>query len=302
MKFLTEYKKSLKMFETEEIFDILIFRPLGYIVMKIFYYTPATPNFISLISMLLGIATGILFAQAESVYLAYGALTLTLANVFDCADGQLARAKGNGTKFGRFFDGFIDYINYICIYVAMAYHLFTTTAHHSEYMWSFGEHYWLWWIFVAIAGASTSWQALLVDSARNEFKNCTDGSDRDFLEKEYDISLKEYEDIKKKSGKLRLKFIYKIYLNYMRVQLKTAGASSVGIDKDVYYKKNKFIMRLWGIAGSTSHLLLVSICALFHRFDIYVWAIIVPYNVFSITLKLIQKFVNKKAKSIEGTS
>jgi phosphatidylglycerophosphate synthase len=292
MSFKEEYKTSLKMIETEEVLDILIFRPLAYFVMKIFYYTPATPNFLSTISMLMGIASGVLFAFNDQSFLYLGIIALFGANVFDCSDGMLARAKKNGTKFGRIFDGMIDYITYIAVYFGIAYHLFTTSA--NIYFWPLESGHYLWWPLVVIAGAFTSIQAMMVDGARNDFTNYTKGSDIDFINKEMAEYQKGYEEIKSKRGKLREKLMYFMYFQYMKVQLKTASSIADKVDPKEYYKKNKLIMRLWSFAGSTSHLTFVMICALFNRFDIYVWGIIIPYNIYALILAVIQKKINKK--------
>ena len=83
MGFFKEYKESLKLSEVEEILDILIFRPVGYLIMKIFYHTRVTPNFLTFISLLLGIATGYFFIQTEQMFLYFGAIALFLSNSFD---------------------------------------------------------------------------------------------------------------------------------------------------------------------------------------------------------------------------
>ena len=60
-------------------------------------------------AMFVGIA-GIMFGLGTYQYLVYGAILYFLCNILDCADGQIARLKKNGTKVGRIVDGFIDYI------------------------------------------------------------------------------------------------------------------------------------------------------------------------------------------------
>ncbi len=294
MGFLKEYKKSLKLIEVEELSDIIIFRPLGYLIMKIFYYTPATPNFLTLISFILGIATGYFFMQTEQVCLYYGIIALFFANGFDCADGQLARAKQNGTKFGRIFDGLIDYFTYISVYFAMAFHLHITTLAGKEYLNPLPEYAWLWWLFVLLAGAATSIQAMLIDAARNDFINYTKGSGENFIKQELGKYRSEYHEVKKEKGRFREKFLYKIYIAYLNVQLNSVPPSEGKIDSKEYYKANRIVMRLWGIIGSSNHLIFVMICAAFDRFDIYVWGILIPYNIYTFIVWSIQKIVNRK--------
>jgi phosphatidylglycerophosphate synthase len=302
MGFFTEYKKSLKLSEVEEFIDILIFRPAGYLIMKIFYYTSATPNLLTFISMILGLASGILFAQTKQVYLFYGIAALFLSNSFDCADGQLARAKKNGTKFGRIFDGVIDYLTYIAVYVGMAYHLHITTLAGKTYLNPFPDLPWMWWVFMVIAGISTSIQTLLYDGARNDFTNYAKGSDKAFIESEYQKFKSEHDEIKNQKGRLREKFLYRVYLSYLNVQMKSVSSDANKVDKDEYYKKNRVVMRLWGLVGSTSHLVFIMICAVFARFDIYVWGIIIAYNFVTLILWLTQKIINKNIKQISKST
>jgi phosphatidylglycerophosphate synthase len=300
MSFFKQYKKSLKKVETEEFFDILIFRPLGYLIMKIFYNTKATPNFLTSVALVFGIGSGFLITQNEWIYMLYASIALIISNSFDCADGQLARAKQNGTKFGRIYDGLIDYFVYAAIYVAMAYNLHTSALAGIKYIWFFNEMYFLWWPIVLIAGASTSIQAIMFDGVRNEFTNYTSGIQSAFLVNELQKFRAEYEEIKNKKGNYRKKILYKLYFAYLNIQLKTASTTNENISSEEYYKKNKTIIRFWGLIGSTNHFIFLIVCALFMRLDIYVWGVIIPYNTLAFVLWLIQKSINKKNKLNSG--
>jgi len=64
-----------------------------------------TPNQISLLSLLLGIAAMFLFA-ARSFPL--GSVLLFLSAVLDLVDGHVARIQDTGTRFGAIFDWIVD--------------------------------------------------------------------------------------------------------------------------------------------------------------------------------------------------
>ncbi len=294
MSFFSEYRKSLKMIETEEVFDLLIFRPLGFLIMKIFYRTNVTPNFLTGIALIFGVAAGILFTQNQKYLLIIGCSILAVSNAFDCADGQLARAKKNGTRFGRIFDGIIDYIVYIFIYVGMALHLFLNAMKGAQYLWPLQDMYYMWWVFVALAGASTSIQALVFDGVRNDFHNYTVGNNNSTMMKEYEEYQAGYEALRNQKGHLREKFLYKVYLSYLSVQIKSSASVNSSVDSDLYYRNNRIIIRLWGFVGSTTHLVFLIGCGIFGRFDIYVWGVILPLNLFTFVLWLFQKRINKK--------
>lgn len=295
MNIIKKYLNTLKKIETEEVFDIIFYRPIAYVVMKIFYYTPATPNFISTMSILFGLCTGFFYTFHEWKYLLYGSIALALANVFDCADGMLARAKNNGTRFGRVYDGISDYIIYIAAYFGMAYHLFTATG--DVFIWPLTSGHWLWWPIVLIAGLSTVFQTITVDGVRNDFVNYTEGSKTDFLNKELAEYTSEYNKIKDKKGHWRLKFLYKLYFSYIKVQMKTASSMADNVTPEEYYRKNKLVVRLFTFLGSTTHITLVIIFSLFKRFDLYMWSLIIPLNIMCVILRMVQKKVNKRRKN-----
>jgi phosphatidylglycerophosphate synthase len=109
MSLYNEYKASLKSFDVEEILDLVLYRPISFLLVKLIYRTNFTPNQISIVSMIFGLGSGIAFYFGEYQYIIAGGIFIFLSNVLDCADGQLARLKKNGTKVGRIIDGFIDY-------------------------------------------------------------------------------------------------------------------------------------------------------------------------------------------------
>ncbi len=106
--FWSGYLKSLKPLVVEEPIDIWLHRPLGYVLARACMPTPVTPNLITLVSLLFGLACGTAFIVQFPGHLQYGALALVLSAVFDCADGQLARLRGTASPFGRMIDGTAD--------------------------------------------------------------------------------------------------------------------------------------------------------------------------------------------------
>ena len=119
-----EFKASLKTVEAEEIFDLIIFRPISFVFVKLIYNTNITPNQISVAAMLMGVIAGIIFSFGTHTDFLIASAFYFTCNTLDCADGQLARLKKNGTLLGRVVDGFIDYVVstviYICLGIALA--------------------------------------------------------------------------------------------------------------------------------------------------------------------------------------
>src|SRR5512137_1849157 len=64
-----------------------------------------TPNQISLLSLLLGVAAMLLFATRHFVP---GSLLLLVSAGLDLVDGIVSRIRGSGTRFGAVFDWIVD--------------------------------------------------------------------------------------------------------------------------------------------------------------------------------------------------
>ena len=183
MSWYTEYKKFVKGYDVEEIIDIFFYRPLSFLFVKLIYPTNITPNQISVFSMLFGILTGVMFGFGTHQFFIFGAIALLTSNVLDCADGQLARLKKNGTGIGRIIDGFIDYVTGLSIYVGIGIGLSIATG---DYLYV--------WVITAIGGFSRVIQNMLFDNYRNMYMTnvYNKGSN---LEHE----IEEYTRLKKKS-------------------------------------------------------------------------------------------------------
>lgn len=103
------YKNSIKSDISDELVNVYLQRPLAGIVTRAVYFMPITPNQLTIIAALFGIAGGI-FLGAPGGHLAAAALCFYLKDIFDSADGQLARAKQLYSRYGRFLDSIGDYV------------------------------------------------------------------------------------------------------------------------------------------------------------------------------------------------
>ncbi len=108
--FWAGYWKSLKPLAVEEPIDVWVHRPLAYVLARALVPTPVSPNLVTFISILFGLATGACMFLSFSGHLLVAGLCLFLSAVFDCADGQLARMRGTSSAFGRMLDGAADLV------------------------------------------------------------------------------------------------------------------------------------------------------------------------------------------------
>lgn len=108
--FWAGYWKTLKPLAVEEPVDVWIHRPLAYVLSKLLYPTPVSPNLVTMISIVFGVAGGLAFLGGFSHHMLVGGLCIFLSAIFDCADGQLARMRGTSSAFGRMLDGVADLV------------------------------------------------------------------------------------------------------------------------------------------------------------------------------------------------
>ena len=286
MGFFSEYKSSLKLIEVEEFFDLIFYRPLAFLFVKLIYSTNITPNQITVLSLSFGISGGIALSFGTSKSMLLAAFLFITFNVLDCSDGQLARLKGNGTEFGRILDGMADYMVSTSAYLGIG---FGFANHSSNPL--------LYWMLLLVTATSNIIHAVLVDFYRNRFIDYT--QDRvSVLDDGLENFKKEYERLKKEKGSTFKKFIIGTYIKYSSAQNRMASNKETAYKvapKD-YYKANKRLIHFWTYLGPTTQWTFLIVCAVINRLDIYLWGLISVFNLYALLLFIAQKRVDKKLK------
>lgn len=138
---------TFKSQDTEEWLDIHFTRPLGLMWANFFNRFDTHPNVVTILSIILGAAAGVLFYFEDFWLNAVGVLLLVWANLYDSADGQLARMTGKKTRWGRILDGFAGDIWFFCIYAAICLRLQGQPMPFTDMNWGI----WI-WLLCAFAG------------------------------------------------------------------------------------------------------------------------------------------------------
>ena len=84
------------------------------------YGIPLTPNQVSLISFLIGIASAITYVLGNYVL---GAILIQISSIIDGVDGELARALGRCSSLGAFIDALLDRFVDLSVIAAITYSL-----------------------------------------------------------------------------------------------------------------------------------------------------------------------------------
>ena len=194
-----QYAESLKSADTEEWIDLVFYRPIGFRWALLFQKLGVTPNAVTIASIFLGVAAGVMFYFQSLSLNIIGMLLLVWANSYDSADGQLARLTGQKSDLGRILDGVSGDCWFVAIYVAICLRLMPE---------------WSWTIFLVAfwAGYFHSKQAAMADYYRNIhlfFLKGRQGSELDNSRQQREI----YERLSWKDDFIKKLFQF-FYMNY----------------------------------------------------------------------------------------
>ena len=159
---------SFKSMDTEEFLDIYFNRPIGYVWALFFKSLGVHPNVVTILSIILGMAAGVMFYYPDMKHTLIGIFLLVWANHYDSCDGQLARMTGKKTRWGRMLDGFAGDLWFFTIYVAICLRLMNLPLPFGigaadGWTWS-----WFIWILATFSGTVChSKQCTLSDYYRN---------------------------------------------------------------------------------------------------------------------------------------
>ena len=105
-------------------------------IANLFVNLKFTPNIISFIALVLGLAAGVLFALGRPVL---AGVVIILCGFFDLLDGQVAAKTNKKSLFGAIFDSTLDRYSEFFIYLGIAYY--------------FRFHWALWLCFITFFGS-----------------------------------------------------------------------------------------------------------------------------------------------------
>lgn len=284
MSWLSEYRSSLKNVHAEEFLDIYLFRPVAFVIVKSLYSLPLTPNNYSFMSLMSGMVAAVFFYQGLFVW---GALFFFMFAVLDCCDGMQARMKKNGTEFGRFVDGLVDYVSNIACYVALGFGVSKVIPMTGSIPTSY---------LIIAAGVSKALHAIIYDHYLMEYMSYDKG-DGGFVQREIE-EIREKIRVTKAdpNGSKRRLLVLKIYLGFTNLQAGNEGRELKFNSQD-YIKKNYRMIQLWGLIGPSWHITFLILAFLFNHPEWLFGYAIIFGNIWMLLLLGIQQKVNKSLKS-----
>ncbi|PCI37271.1 MAG: hypothetical protein COB53_06960 [Elusimicrobia bacterium] len=154
---------AFKSVESEGFLDLHFYRPGGGLIAFAAMRLRMTPNMLTMISLVTGVAGAILLYWDRWMWTGIG--MLAASGLLDASDGQLARMTKTSSVFGRVLDGFADYAVFMATYLALAFKYLYLHPDASPFP-IFG--------LVVLAGVLHSMQSSLFDYYRNEYTDYVD--------------------------------------------------------------------------------------------------------------------------------
>ncbi|MBI3586112.1 MAG: CDP-alcohol phosphatidyltransferase family protein [Ignavibacteriales bacterium] len=122
------YRNSLKSSVSDELINTYLLRPLAGLIVWGLYYTPITPNQVTIASTLVGVLAAVFYLEGNAQATAIAGLCITLKDILDSADGQLARAKQQYSRIGRFIDSIGDFVVDVAVFGAIGWVLYASSG------------------------------------------------------------------------------------------------------------------------------------------------------------------------------
>lgn len=278
----SEFKDSLKNPWAEELIDLVLYRPLAFIFVKCVAPLPLTPNQVSGLAMVAGIAAGFSFAGGTPRDFVIGGLLFGLSNVLDCADGMIARLKKNGTRTGRIVDGLVDYVASGAVYAGFGIGLTKAVqagAVHLPFNMRSA------WLLVALAVVSTILHSISSDYYRNAFIRRCAGKTTDDDERR--VFSEELARLKELNGHWFDKTLIRIYLKYLGLQSgrPTRPAPAASTPPPAV---SATTAALWNLIGPSTHITFIILAALLFSPAVLFAFVIVAANLWMAVLFLVR--------------
>lgn len=262
--------------EVEELVDEYLHRPLAARVVTLLVPTPITPNQVTVISGLFGVAAAVALALGglrPGWRLGAGVL-LFVSVILDCCDGQLARARKISSTTGAIVDGLTDYVVGTSVAIGATYGV--VRAFDNPWYWLLG-----------LAGlVSIAAQSALFDHTKTRYIARVGGG---YSEREEDVNRIAADRVRAwRDGRYREAFLLWVYERYSRAQIATLRIPPVA-DPMAYRTANAGRMRAWTFLGIGTHLGLayvLSVAAYWWTLalPLYFWINVTVFNLLLVSL------------------
>jgi hypothetical protein len=278
--------------ELEGIVDLLFYRRVGFRVAQFFARLKFTPTTVTLIGGVLGIIAGHFYFYRALFLNLIGFAFHIVANIFDNADGQLARLTNQQSRTGRIIDPIVDHVIWLSIYAHLALRLqlqgFSGTI----------------WIVAIVAGLSHGAQAAAADYWRHAYLYFAKGRG------ELDCASNIRQEVQRARG--WLKILFSLHLNVTREQefllpgikhlherIDRAQATSIpDWLRSRYASLVRPTFKWWGMLMTNSRMLILFVLFLIRQPAWFFWAEITAGNLLLLLLILQEQRISESVTEL----
>jgi phosphatidylglycerophosphate synthase len=263
------YRNSIKSSVSDELINTYLLRPAAGLIVWALFYTPITPNQVTFASIIAGFAAALVYAQGTPDALFAAGLLVTLKDLLDSADGQLARAKRQYSRIGRFLDSIGDFIVDAAIFGVFGWLLYRLEGNPWMFLLA----------FLGFLGISFRVSYHVFYHAHYLHLQSTYANNRITEE------VRE-EDVKKGGWELMLQRLFQLLYGWqdrlvMRIDAWTARIRLHTASCDSLIRRNQKFVRRWysdltglrlsGFLGFGTELIILTICSLFNELETYLY-------------------------------
>jgi hypothetical protein len=273
--------------ELEGVVDLLFYRNVGFWLAHFFERLKFTPTAVTVIGGVFGVVAGHFYFYRSVLLNLVGWALHVVANIFDNADGQLARLTNQQSRTGRILDPVVDHLVWLSIYVHLALRLRLQGFSGAI------------WMLAIAAGISHGAQAAAADYWRHAYL---------FFAKrrgEIDSASKIKEEYRRKSWRTDAwqKILFALHLNVTREQEfllpgikrlhENVAADRVSAPfQSRYATIVRPTFKWWGLLMTNSRMLLLLVLFLVHQPVWFFWTEITVGNLLLIVLILQQQRIS----------
>lgn len=259
------YESSVKSGFSDELINTYLLRPIAHLFVRVLYPMRVTPNQVTIASIVAGLVAAAVYAFAGPAYLPLAGLLITLKDILDSVDGQLARAKRMYSRFGRFLDSVGDFIVNLLVFAAISLSLFQQTG----------------WLPAFLAGLA----GFLGISLRVSYHVFYQTSFL-HLQRAYEVN-RVTEEIREsdRAGDLRTLRMQQLFLLFygwqdrMMTRLDAWSMRGLPRDRQEAWYSDRTALMLSGLLGLGTELFILMIFSVARRLDWYLAANVVGMNV-----------------------
>jgi phosphatidylglycerophosphate synthase len=280
------YDASVKSRVSDELINTYLLRPIAGVLVGFLYPTRITPNQVTIASTIAGLCAGVAYSWGGPGAVAAGGVLVTLKDLLDSADGQLARARNQYSRQGRFLDSIGDFLANVAIFSGIAWTLFHSTGNPFAWVWA----------FLAFAGITlrVSYHVFYHTSYLH-------------LQGSYEINRiteeKRGEDLEEDATTLILQTVFQVFYGWQdRLMVKIDTVCRSGRSGPRFLERwysDRIALRLSGFLGFGTELFILMLCSVFYRLDLYLLLNLVAMNAIVVLSFLYRRMILRKRLEAE---